>query len=215
MFLAGPGNSTHLHYDVDLRHLLMYQVFGHKRYVVIDQSESRKLAPGSRPDVRRTSALFLEHFSGSDLLGFLRYTNAWDCVLGPGDALLIPATCWHYVEYLDTALSVNFRFGRNRYTRTLAEVLPESSVEMQALAGLFRDEDAVGPDEQAAFDALVAAEDRWYPSSEARLAALDALCVELCARLGLPVAGAPYHVADIERRRRLSAKARPPAALRR
>jgi len=208
VFLAGAGNTTHLHYDFDLRHVLMYQVFGRKRYVVIDMAESRKLAPGSRAGLRRTSALFLEHFSDADLAAFLRYTDAWSCVLEPGEMLLIPATCWHYVEYVDTALSVNFRLGRNRYLRALAEILPESSVELQSLAALFRDEDAVGPDRLDAFAALQAADERWYPDAATRLAALDALCVELCARLRLPVAGAAYHVADIERQEKVLAATR-------
>ena len=207
VFLAGAGNTTHLHYDYDLRHVLMYQVFGRKRYVVIDPQETRKLAPGSRAHVRRTSALFLEHMSDADLLAFLRYANAWDCILEPGEALLIPATCWHYVEYVDLALSVNFCLPRNRYLMALAEVLPESNVEMLALASRFRDETTAGPAELAAFEALQAADEAWYPGEEARIAALDALCVDLCAQLGLPVAGEPYHVADIERRSRVTRRA--------
>lgn len=203
IYMAGAGNAVHLHYDCDQRHVLMVQVFGRKRYVVIDPAESRKLAPGSRPHVRRTSALFLEHFSEPDLTAFLRYTNAWDCILEPGEALLIPAACWHYVAYLDTALSVNFRFGRNRYQRALAEIVPESSVELQALASRFRDETTLGPAEREAFAALEAADAAWYPDLATRRAALDVLCVELCAQLGLPVAGLPYHVADIERRHRV------------
>jgi lysine-specific demethylase 8 len=205
IYLAGRGSSVHLHFDCDLRHVLMYQVFGRKRYVIIDPAESRKLGPGTRPHLRRTSALYLEHFSDADLLAFLRYANAWDCVLEPGEALLIPATCWHYVEYVDTALSANFRFGRNRYTHALSQILPESSVEMQALAARFRDAAAVGPDEEAAFAALQRADDAWYPDRATRQAALDALCVELCARLRLPVAGSPYHAADIARRQRVAA----------
>jgi hypothetical protein len=206
LYMAGAGNAVHLHYDCDQRHVLMVQVFGRKRYVVVDPAESRKLAPGSRPHVRRTSALFLEHMSPADLAAFLRYANAWDCVLEPGEALLIPATCWHYVAYLDAALSVNFRFGRNRYLRTLAEIMPESSVEMQALAARFRDERGVGPGERAAFAELEATDEAWYPNLATRRTALDALCVRLCARLDLPVAGRGYHVADIERRHRVMSR---------
>ncbi|HMG43825.1 MAG TPA: cupin-like domain-containing protein [Acidimicrobiales bacterium] len=194
---GGAGDVAHLHYDGDQRHVLMCQVSGRKRYVVIDPAESRKLAPGNQRQARRTSALFLQNFSATDLQAFLRYANAWDCVLEPGEALLIPAASWHYVEYVDDALSVSFRFGRNRYLRALAEALPEPSVELQALAARCRDEDAVGPRERAALAELAAAAD------DRR----DALCVELCRRLGLPVAGAPYHVADVMRRHRITAVA--------
>ena len=214
LFLAGAGNTVHLHYDQDLRHVLMYQVFGRKRYVIIDPSESRKLGPGTRPQVRRTSALFLEHFSGPDLLAFLRYANAWDCVLEPGEALLIPATCWHYVEYVTDALSVNFCLPRNRHLRALAEIFPESNVEMMALASRFRDPSSLTRLEQAAFAALLAADERDHPDTASRLAALDELAVKLAARLDLPVAGRPYHLADLTRRDRITRSdraGRPPA----
>jgi Cupin-like domain len=204
IFMAGRGNAVHLHYDCDQRNVLMYQVFGRKRYVIIDPSEYRKLATGAPPGVRRTSGLFLENFSGPDLEAFLRYANAWDCVLQPGEAVLIPAAAWHYVEYVDVALSVNFRLGRNRYARFLAEAAPSPSVELQVLAGCFRDEDAIGPAEALAFEALEAAAARDYPSPEAKVASLDLVCMELCERLGLAAAGAPYHVAELERRDRLS-----------
>ena len=209
LFLAGAGNTVHLHYDYDMRHVLMYQVFGRKRYVIIDPAESRKLGPGSRPQVRRTSALFLEHFSGPDLLAFLRYANAWDCVLEPGEALLIPATCWHYVEYISDALSVNFCLPRHRHLRTLAEIFPESNVEMMALASRFRDPGSLGRVDLAAFAAVQAADERDYPDTATRLAALDDLSVKLAARLDLPVAGAPYHLADLTRRDGITGTRRP------
>lgn len=204
VFLAGAGNNVHLHYDYDMRHVLMYQVFGRKRYVIIDPSESRKLAPGSRPQVRRTSALFLEHFSGPDLLAFLRYANAWDCVLEPGEALLIPATCWHYVEYVTDALSVNFCLPRNEHLRRLAEIFPESNVELMALASRFRDPSSLTRVERAAYAALLAADERDHPDDASRLAALDELAVKLAARLDLPVAGPGYHLADVTRRAQIT-----------
>ncbi|HEY8544068.1 MAG TPA: cupin-like domain-containing protein [Acidimicrobiales bacterium] len=211
LFVAGAGNTVHLHYDHDLRHVLMHQVFGRKRYVIIDPAESHKLAPGSRPQVRRTSALFLEHFSGPDLLAFLRYVNAWDCVLEPGETLLIPATCWHYVEYVTDALSVNFCLPRNEHLRRLAEIFPESSVELLALASRFRDPSSLGPEERAAYAALLAADERDHPDDASRLAALDALTVRLAERLGLPVAGPGYHLADLARRARITRRRLVPA----
>jgi Cupin-like domain len=200
MFMGGPGNSTHLHFDQDHRNVLMYQVFGHKRYVMFDPAQTRKLAPGVPPSVSYASALYLEHFTAPDLEAFLRYADAWECVLGPGEAVFMPADVWHYVEYLDVTLSVNFRLCRNRYLSFLAEAVPAPSVEMQAIASRFRDERRIGRAEARAFAALEAAANRRYPSPDARMEALDMLCVELCGWLGLPVAGAPYHWADIDRR---------------
>jgi len=203
VFLAGPGSATHLHFDADLRSVLTHQVFGRKRYVLVDPRHTRKLAPGTPPEACYASALHLDHFSPADLAGFLRYVDAWDCVLEPGETLLTPATTWHYIEYVDVALSVTLRLGRNRYLRFLADAVP-TSVELQALAGCFRDEDAVGPAEAAAFAELQAAALRPHPTPEARVAALDALCLALCERLGLDVAGPGYHAADVQRRDRVA-----------
>lgn len=207
MFMAGPGSATHLHFDADKRNVVTYQVFGRKRYVLIDPSQTRKLAPGGPPSVCYASALHLQHFSDADLHDFLGYVDAWDGVLEPGEALVTPTGFWHYIEYVDVALSVTFRLPRNPYLQFLATAMPATSVELQALAGCFRDEGTVGPVEASAFAELELAATSWYPSDEVRTATLDALCVELCERLGLPVSKAPYHLADIARRDRMAAGA--------
>jgi hypothetical protein len=204
MFLAGPGRSTHLHFDVDMRANLTHQVFGRKRFVLVDPRQVRKLAPGAPPEACYASALHLDHFSPADLDAFLRYVDAWDCVLEPGETLLTPATTWHYIEYLDVALSVTLRMSRNRYLQFLAEALPTMSVEVQALAGCFRDEDAIGLAEADAFARLHAEVTRPRRSLRARAAAVDRLCVQLCEELDLPVAQSPYHLADIRRRDRMA-----------
>jgi hypothetical protein len=203
LFMAGPGSSTHLHFDVDMRSVLTHQVFGRKRFVLIDPRQVRKLAPGAPPDACYASALHLDHFSPADLDAFLRYVDAWDCVLEPGETLLTPTTTWHYIEYLDVALSVTLRMARNRYLQFLAEALPTMSVEVQALAGCFRDADTVGPAEADAFARLYAEVARPRRSPRARAAAVDRLCVQLCEELDLPVAHPPYHLADIRRRDRM------------
>jgi hypothetical protein len=73
-------------------------------------------------------------------------------------------------------------------------------VELVALAARFRDPSSLSREEQAAHAALLAADERDHPDDAARLAALDALAVQLAARLDLPVAGKPYHLADLTRR---------------
>jgi hypothetical protein len=199
-YLAGPGSTTHLHFDRDLRHNVMVQVFGRKRYVVVDAAHSRKLQPGVGPAAPYASGLYLEHFSPADLSDFLRYTRAWDVVLEPGEALLIPATAWHWVSYLDVALSVGFRLRRNRWLAALADAVPVPSPELQALGTVFRDEDAVPPPAREAFAAVLAAAHRPHSGDAARTAAVDAACVVACRRLGLPIADRPYDVVERDRR---------------
>lgn len=156
VFLGNAGNYSHLHYDEDLRDVLMFQVFGRKRYVMMPPSASHKLHPLVAPGVVRTSDVCLQHMSQREQLEFLRYAGAWDVVLEPGETLLMPFGYWHYVEYVDTALSVNFRMGRSPEVRALSALMPQPSVFMQALARHYSDETAISPQARSVLGSLLA-----------------------------------------------------------
>ncbi len=217
MFLAGPAAVAHLHYDGDLRDVVMLQLFGHKRYVLIDPEHSAKLAPLTGPGVQRTSGVFLEHLDGAERDAFLRYTAAYECTLGPGDALYMPAGWWHHVEYLDVSLSVNHRLARNPYLRTLAEQVPVPSVEWLWLAQVFHDASAVErtPACRAAWTALEQALADTAPliatDPATRAAILERVCLQLCTDLGAPIAGPPATMVDLDRRARLTGAWRAPS----
>jgi len=210
LFLAPPTAVAHLHYDGDLRDVVMVQLFGRKRYVLIDPVHSAKVLPLTEPGVQRTSGVFLEHLSPEDLAAFLRYTDAYETTLEPGELLLMPAGWWHYVEYLDVSLSVNHRLGRNARLRTLAEQVPVPSVEWMALAQCYRDDTAVTPALTATWEAIVAAlavDDHDDP--RARADRLERECLRLAMDLDLPAARRPATILDLERRARLTADAAP------
>jgi Cupin-like domain len=187
LFMAGPGSTIHLHYDVDQRHFLVYQVFGRKRFVIIDPARSGELAPGAVPDAPYLSGLPIEDWPRARLGSFLRSVDAWDCVLQPGETLLVPAGAWHYVEYLDVSLSMTFRLPRNPYVRFLADRLPPTA-ETLALAARYRDVATVGPAEVEALREIDAAACRAYPSVRAQDGALEAVGARLCRDLRLPIA---------------------------
>jgi ribosomal protein L16 Arg81 hydroxylase len=134
LFIAGSKNYAHLHYDADQRDVLLYQCFGIKRIVIIHPRQTQKLDPIHRADLRRTSSIFLENLSEAEKTAFLNYTQAWDTLLYPGETIYMPAMCWHYIEYLEPALSVGYRLGRNSYNQRLAALFPAPSVDVQALA---------------------------------------------------------------------------------
>jgi hypothetical protein len=203
MFVAAPGNFAHLHYDDDQRHTLMYQAFGRKRYSIIDTRETGKLAPLAEPGFQRTSSVFLQHFSDADKLAFLRYANAWDCVLHPGETLLMPMMAWHYVEYLDMSLSVSYRLGRNRYNRFLAESVPIPSPFLQRVAVELLDEERVDAPRRAAFERLREAVGAAYRSPSARALALDRCCMEFVDALDPLAAQRFYTIHERHRREQL------------
>ena len=210
IFFAAPGNYVHLHIDGDQRHTLMYQAFGRKRYTIVDTREMAKILPQED----RTSAIFLEHLPDADKLALLRYANAWDCVLEPGETLLIPMLAWHYVEYLDVSMSISYRLGRNRYNRFLAESVPAASPFLQRVARAFVDESAVDDERAELFARLEAVSAREYASRQERAQALDHCCMEICDALDPAAAARPYSIFDRRLRashERASAPAQPAA----
>lgn len=177
LFLGNAGNVTNLHFDYDHNHVLMYQVFGTKRFILFSPTQSAKLAP-----IEIWSTILLRNFSEADKLAFIRYAGGWDCVLNPGETLLMPALIWHHIEYLDHALSFNIRFGRSRYGSFLAnnthrdmyaqnigaKLLDEAVVEAKYL-DVFREiESACGVD---------------YPDPRSKYLTIRALLREIYARI--------------------------------
>ncbi|MEG4455827.1 cupin-like domain-containing protein [Microcoleus sp. N9_A1] len=162
LFVGNAGNRAHLHFDTDGRDVLLCQIFGRKRVVIISEEQTPKLSP-----VRNFSGVFLEHFSVSDLKPFLDYTNAQEAILQPGDAVFIPKASWHYIEYIDTGMSVGFRFIHqdNQYLSFLVKnIYP--NLYWQGLVSRFADEQTVREKYLADFMKIAVA--RLYPYKTAQ-----------------------------------------------
>lgn len=125
VFLGNRGNFAHLHFDGDFRHVLLYQVFGRKRVIVAPPEAGNKLMP-----IGNFSQIAFENLKEAEIEDLLHFLGGSQCVIEPGEAVFIPATWWHFVEYVDTAMSVNVRFGRNQYTQFLGDRChPDSHVQ--------------------------------------------------------------------------------------
>jgi hypothetical protein len=202
MFVAGTGNSAHLHYDSDQRDVLLYQVFGVKRVAVIHPRETQKLDPLDGTDLRRTSAICLEHASEAERAAFLEYTNGHDTQVMPGETMFIPAMAWHYIDYVTPAMSIGYRLGRNPYTRRLAALFPDPSIDVQALALLL-----VNPEEASArhsgwLEELERVHHSYQKDEIQRKRTLSQLCLAIRAKYsGIePI----YSIREWERRRFLA-----------
>jgi hypothetical protein len=145
-FVANGGNYNHLHFDDDQRDVLLYQVFGTKRFVVISPEQGRKLdaflvfdskvaaALAATPSRDANGRVFLENFPSEPARdAFLRYVQASETLLHPGETLFIPTLHWHYIEYVDLSMSLTYRLGRNPYNRALSRVFPRPSVFVQGI----------------------------------------------------------------------------------
>lgn len=116
LFVANQGNYAHLHFDGDYRNVFLYQVFGRKRIVMIPMRSVEKICPSMN-----FSKLLIQSMGESEKLKLFEYLGAYDCLLEPGEMIFFPASIWHYVEYIDTGMSVNFRFGRDAFSRQLVD----------------------------------------------------------------------------------------------
>lgn len=59
--------------------------------------------------------------SDRERVAFLKFVGAYDVILYPGETIYIPPLWWHFLQYMDNAMSVSLRFGRSRIGRILYE----------------------------------------------------------------------------------------------
>jgi Cupin-like domain len=121
LFLANGGNVGHLHFDGDQRHVILHQVYGRKRVVLFPPAAAIHLrtldGPYSRPSL---AGLYLEDMNLEEKLSWVERAGGYHTVLEPGETIYIPMLMWHHLEYLDDAMSFNYRFGRTRYGRFMS-----------------------------------------------------------------------------------------------
>lgn len=171
LFLGNSGNFASLHFDGDYRHVLLYQVFGEKRVVLVPPWATARLHPVLNFSTVQLGALALD-----ELLGFVRYVGGWTGVLRAGEALFFPACWWHYLGYDTTAMSVSWRFGRNAERRFLAKRCHMSPV-MLRLADLLDDRPEQDPGIGSWFDAIRSEHAKLHPNALAKARALDAVAM--------------------------------------
>ncbi len=148
-FLGTANHFAHMHYDTDARHVILYQLFGKKRVVLIPPESSRILSAK-----RHWSMLNIKNLNHSQLKGLLKLTNGTECIIEGGDALYFPCASWHYIEYLSDTCSIRFAFGRNKYTTFLSEKLHPCSQVQKAIV-LFSDINSIDDVRISAFDRIV------------------------------------------------------------
>lgn len=111
MFFGGAGSIVHLHYDMDLSHILLTQFQGKKKVILFAPEESAKLyrmpfmvqsfIDVRNPDLNRHPRL-------KDVQGY-------ECDLEHGDTLFIPSGYWHYMEYTEGGYALALRAMPDSY----------------------------------------------------------------------------------------------------
>jgi hypothetical protein len=114
IFVGNAGNVAHMHFDGDHNHVLLYQVFGEKRVVLVPVDRTRHVRP-----LHNFAGVFLQNMEPAEQEAFLAEAGAHVAVVKPGDAVYMPMLIWHYCEYLEDSMSISVRFGRSKHNRFL------------------------------------------------------------------------------------------------
>jgi hypothetical protein len=183
MFLAGPENWAHIHFDMDQRHVLLAQIFGHKGVALFPPSASQWLHPFGN-----FGSLCLQAMSPDERKGFVEAVGGAYTVINPTDAIYIPPLLWHYLDYLDLGASFNVRFGRNPYSRFLSVENFLADQYLQAVAEPFAGI-APGAEPDAAqrqiLDEVIDAFNRDYDSREDKYRQMRGVFRDIYRRQGL------------------------------
>lgn len=112
LFVGGASSITHMHFDIDLSHILHTQFVGRKRVLLFPYEEQHKLY--RKPFEVLSLADFSNYHINNgnpDYNSFpaLKHARGYEVILDHGDTLFMPAGYWHHMEYLDNGFAMSLR----------------------------------------------------------------------------------------------------------
>jgi len=112
LFTGGRTSITHMHFDIDMSHILHTQFAGRKRVLLFRHEEQHKLY--RKPFEVLSLADFSHYYKNNgtpDYAQFpaLKLAAGYDFILEPGDTLFMPAGYWHHMEYLESGFAMSLR----------------------------------------------------------------------------------------------------------
>jgi hypothetical protein len=111
LFVGGATSITHMHFDIDLSHILHTQFVGRKKVLLFPYQEQHKLY---RKPFEVLSMADFSHYGENgkpDYIKFpaLKLAQGYEVILNHGDTLFMPAGYWHHMEYLDSGFAMSLR----------------------------------------------------------------------------------------------------------
>jgi hypothetical protein len=111
LFVGGASSITHMHFDIDMSHILHTQFVGRKRVLLFPFQEQHKLY--RKPYEVLSMADFSQYYKDGnpdyDKFPALKYARGYEVILEHGDTLFMPAGYWHHMEYLDSGFAMSLR----------------------------------------------------------------------------------------------------------
>ena len=117
LFTGGQGSITHMHFDIDLSHILHTQFAGRKRVLLFPYKEQYKLyrKPFEVLSIADFSNYYDTEKSKLDITKFpaVQIAQGYEIILEHGDTLFMPGGYWHHMEYLDSGFAMSLRAINN------------------------------------------------------------------------------------------------------
>jgi hypothetical protein len=109
LFVGGQGSITHMHFDIDMSHILHTQFMGKKKVLLFPFEEQHKLY--RKPWEVLSLANFAGYREQFDYERFpaARLAKGYEVILGHGDTLFMPAGYWHHMEYIESGFAMSLR----------------------------------------------------------------------------------------------------------
>lgn len=123
LFVGGKGSVTHMHFDIDLSHIMHTQFAGRKRVLLFPFEEQHKIY--RKPWEVLSFVNFEKYFDAGenkleeDRYPALRLARGYEVILDHGDTLFMPAGYWHHMEYLDSGFAMSLRAMQSSLTGKL------------------------------------------------------------------------------------------------
>ncbi len=109
LFVGGQGSITHMHFDIDMSHILHTQFIGKKRVLLFPHEEQYKLY--RKPWEVLSLANFANYKDSFDYNNFpaTSLARGYEVILEHGDTLFMPAGYWHHMEYIEAGFAMSLR----------------------------------------------------------------------------------------------------------
>ncbi len=112
LFTGGAGSITHMHFDIDLSHILHTQFAGRKKVLLFPFDEQYKLY--RKPFEVLSLADFSNYYQNSGKPDYekfpaLKLAQGLEATLEHGDTLFMPSGWWHHMEYIDSGFAMSLR----------------------------------------------------------------------------------------------------------
>ncbi len=109
LFVGGEGSVTHMHFDIDMSHILHTQFAGKKRVLLFPHEEQHKLY--RKPWEVLSLANYADYNNSFDYESFpaVKKAQGYEVILEHGDTLFMPAGFWHHMEYIESGFAMSLR----------------------------------------------------------------------------------------------------------